>query len=276
MSATIDTDILSRIASHHRSLDLKNWVKGLPYERCAELSWVIAHLRTRFRDHLDYLDIGTGESPLPSYLYAATCWNITCLDKFDWVRKQLKFSRAVSGGQESGERFRVVQADLLQAGLPEKSFDIITCISVIEHFEGNSDTSAIQACARLLRRGGKLILTTLVNENHYREFFLNESVYGDRFEGRPVFYQRHYDNSSLQKRLLEPSGLMEKRRVYFGDYGFQCFEKVLQQPKLLRVLYAWNTPWLAKRYLTYRSYPVSRPDMRMNTASGLILVLEKT
>jgi hypothetical protein len=90
-----------------------------------------------------------------------------------------------------------------------------------------------------------------------------------------VFYQRHYDLRSLIERIIQPSGLFEAHRVYFGDYGFQCFEKILQQPKPLRALYTWCTPWLAIHHLSYRSYPVSRKEMRMNTASGLILVLEK-
>jgi len=41
------------------------------------------------------------------------------------------------------------------------------------------------------------------------------------------------------------------------------------------MLYLWATPWLAQRYLSYRSYPLSKENMRMNTASGIILVLEK-
>ena len=275
MDTTINEDVLKQIASHHRSLGVKYRLKGLPYERCAELSWVIDHLQPHFDEDLRYLDIGTGESPLPSFLGAHSRWDITCLDKCEWVKKQHAFSKVIEEQGSPAKRISVVEADLLQADLPAESFDIITCISVIEHFAGNSDSAAMKACARLLRPGGKLILTTLVNESHFAEFWLNETVYGDQFKDAAVFYQRHYDLKGLSERLILPSGLDEKRRVYFGDYGFQCFEKVLQQPKPLRALYAWNTPWLAKRYMSYRPYPVSRSDMRMNTASGLILVLEK-
>jgi SAM-dependent methyltransferase len=268
MEATINSSVLKRLSAHHRSLGLKYQIKGLPYERCAELTWVIQHLEPHFSKPLNYLDIGTGESPLPSFLLENTGWNITCLDKCEWVNTQRRFSRP-------GSRFQVLQADLLHSDLPEASFDLITCISVIEHFEGSTDTAAMRAMARLLTPGGRLILTTLINEPYYAEFYLQKTVYGDEFQGAPVFYQRHYDLKGVQERLVDPSGLLEKQRVYFGDYGFQCFERVLQQPKPVRALYAWNTPWFAKKYLSYREYPVSRKDMRMNTASGLILVLEK-
>ena len=274
MNTAINAAVLKQIASHHRSLSVKGWLKGLPYERCAELSWIIGYLEPRFQEDLRYLDIGSGESPLPTFLGVHSLWEITCLDKCAWVRKQYRFSDRTGGTGRPASRFRVIEKDLLEANLPAQSFDLITCISVIEHFEGSADTAAIRAAASLLRTGGRLILTTPVNERFFAEFYLNRAIYGAKFQGSPVFYQRHYDLKSLAERIIEPSGLVECHRVYFGDYGFQCFEKILQ-PRPLRVLYAWNTTLLAMRYLSYRPFPVSREGMRMNTASGLILVLEK-
>jgi 2-polyprenyl-3-methyl-5-hydroxy-6-metoxy-1,4-benzoquinol methylase len=275
MIANINTTVLNEITSHHRNLGMKFRLKGLGYERCAELSWVIDQLKPRFPEPLQYLDIGTGESPLPSFLAAHSRWEITCLDKCHWVQRQHRFSKKIESAGSQAGKFRVIEANLLEANLPSQSFDIITSISVIEHFEGSSDSAAMKETALLLRPGGRLILTTLVNEPFFAEFYLNRSVYGSAFRGSPVFYQRHYDVKSLEERLIRPSGLVEKQRVYFGDYGFQCFEKLQRNPKPLRMFYAWNMPSLAKRYLSYREYPVSRKDMRMNTSSGLILVLEK-
>jgi 2-polyprenyl-3-methyl-5-hydroxy-6-metoxy-1,4-benzoquinol methylase len=274
-SVMINTAVLKQISAHHRSLGLTFGLKSLPYERCAELSWVIEYLKPRFCEDLQYLDIGSGESPLPSFLHANSVWEITCLDKCHWVQKQYRFSANIHAATIPTKRFRVIEANLLEADLPDESFDLITCISVIEHFEGNSDSAAIKTAARLLRPGGRLILTTPVNESFFAEFYLEKPVYGVGFHDAPVFYQRHYDLATLSERIIEPTELMESQRVYFGDYDFQCFEKVLQQPKPLRALYAWTTPWLAKRYLSYRTYPVSRRDMRVNTASGVILLLEK-
>lgn len=275
MHATINTNVLKQIVSHRRHSGLKYWANPLGYERCAELSWVIDHLAPRFRQELRYLDVGTGESPLPTFFCAHTHWDITCVDKCPWVQKQHSFLRLLNRGAPPPNRFRVIEADLLKANVPAESFDLITSVSVIEHFEGGSDSEAMKAIARLLRPGGTLILTTLVNEHFFAEFYLKRTVYGVKYDGSPVFYQRHYDVKSIAERLIEPSGLIEEQRVYFGDYEFQCFETVLQWPKPLLLLCAWNKPWLAKTFLSYRSYPVSRKDMRMNTASGLILVLRK-
>lgn len=275
MDTAINASALEQIAAHQRRLGLKSRIKGLGYERCAELSWVIEYLRPSFKKPLRYLDIGTGESPLPTFLAIHTNWDITCLDKCPWVKKQNRFYEKTRTQRSSSKSISVIEADMLAEPLPKESLDVITCISVIEHFEGNSDTEAIKAMTRLLRPGGKLILTTLMNDRFFAEFYVKKTVYGTAFRNAPVFYQRHYDVKSVDERLVQPSGLRERERVYFGDYGFQCFEKVVQLPKPVRALYAWNMPMLAKRCLSYRAYPVSRKNMRMNTASGVILVLEK-
>jgi hypothetical protein len=119
-----------------------------------------------------------------------------------------------------------------------------------------------------------------MNEGHFKEHFVSEDVYGEEYRSEPVFYQRHYDVKAVQKRLIEPSGLREVERVYFGDYGFQFFERVLQRRlprplKPLRALYKWATPQFARRFLTYSDRPVSRADMATNTAAGVIVVLTK-
>jgi len=270
---TINSAVLSQLGSYYRRLGLKYMLRGLPYERCAELPWVIEYLQPHFGQQLRYLDIGSGESPLPTFLFQRSRWDITCLDKFRSVQRQNRFCDAA--GVTDRRRFRVMQADLLNTDMPDSAFDVITCISVIEHFEGRSDSRAMRIAAALLRPGGTMVLSTPVNEPYFAEFYVNRPTYGVPYSGTPVYYQRHYDVKGIAERLVEPSGLFEQHRVYFGEYGFQCFERILQLPKPVRALYAWNTPWLASRFLKYGPQPVSRKTMRTNTASGVIVVLKK-
>ena len=274
MSTRIDSVVLKDIARHHRACSFQSRLHGLAYERCAELAWVVRHLNPLFGEHLRYLDIGTGESPLPTFVLRHSQWQVTCLDKCHWVRTQYRFLPALNTNVSS-RRFQVVEGDLLQADLPDESFDVITMISVIEHFEGNSDSAAMRRVTRLLRPGGECVLTTPMNNPFFREFYVRKSVYGSHSRGKPVYYQRHYDVQQLAERIIRPSSLVEQQRVYFGDYGFQCFERILQRPKLLRAFYLWTAPWLASQFVSYEPHPVSRRDMRMNTASGVILVLQK-
>jgi len=252
-----------------------NLFKGLPYERCAELSYIIHEFRPVFNKNLEYLDIGSGKSPLPSFLLKNTEWNITCLDKYEWVDAQYGFAARVKSG-DIMQRLHIRKEDLLQASLPEETFDIITCISVIEHFEGDSDQRGMAAIGKYLKRGGICIITAPVNEENPKEYYLERSIYGAQYGGNPVFYQRHYDEKGIRERLIGPSGLIEKRRIYFGEYGYPFFEKILQiRPKILRVFCSWATHRFAKKFLSYSDVPIGKKSMPMNTAAGVILVMER-
>ena len=279
--ANINRTTLSEITGHFASLRFVNRLHGLNYERCAELPFVIDRLRPRFAESLSYLDIGSGgESPLPTYLLRESKWKIRCIDKFEWVRRQETYAERVIGSAARNGRFAVEVQDLLTGDLPRESFDVITNISVIEHFSGDSDAEAMARSAALLKPGGTYILTTLMNDGFFKEHFVQQDVYGEAYQTEPVFYQRHYDVAAVQRRLIAPSGLREVERVYFGDYGFQFFERVVQRRlpgalKPLRALYKWATPYFASRFLTYNDRPISRADMATNTASGVILVLTK-
>ncbi|MBN2475607.1 MAG: class I SAM-dependent methyltransferase [Pirellulales bacterium] len=273
----IDGAVLREIRKHDQRLGLRHRIKGLAYERCAEIPFIVQQLQGRFGQRLKHLDIGSGgDSPLPTFLLRHSNWDVSCVDKCDWVDWQHRHAQKVMRGKPYKDRFRVIREDFLATALPAESFDVITNISVVEHFEGHLDVEAMRASARLLRPGGVYILTTPVNEGHFREFYVGKNVYGDRYQGEPVFYQRHYDLKSLDQRVIHPSGLRERQRVFFGDYGFQCFENLFQKPpRLIRTLYRWAQPHFARRYLTYNEFPASRENMRTNTASGVIVIMEK-
>ena len=278
MIQRIDQRLLRDLAAHTRRLGVKRAFQSMGYERSGELPLIASRLEPLFDSKLRYLDIGSGDAVLPSYILRRSAWDVTCVDKFSWVQKQHELARRAmpEGGYE--QRFHVLESDFLATSLPEASFDVITNISVIEHFEGGEDSVAMEKSARLLRPGGLYILTTLMNEGHFKEFFVQNSVYGKRYQSKPVFFQRHYDVASLESRVLRPSGLVEKERLYFGDYGFQFCERFMVVPwpwKPLKLFYQWATPAFAARFISYRDYPVSRSDMHMYTASGVFVVLQR-
>lgn len=275
---SINSPFLRPIVQHYYRLGImRRFRHGFPYERCAELPYVLKKLEPLFHQTLRYLDIGSGgDSPLPTWLLANTNWDITCVDKFAWVQDQLVHAARVASADDVARRFHVVERDFLKHRLPERSFDVITNISTIEHFEGLSDSQAMAASAALLKPDGIYILSTPVNEGFYREIYVNRDVYGDRAgPSKAVYYQRHYDTDTIRSRLIAPSGLIERERIYFGDYGRQFFEelggsllhRIVNFPK------RFDFPKHALRYLSYSDKPVSRAHMKDNTASGVIVVL---
>jgi 2-polyprenyl-3-methyl-5-hydroxy-6-metoxy-1,4-benzoquinol methylase len=274
MKSGIDANILRQLHQHNRKLGFHRVLKSIGYERSAELSYVVGLLQDRFDRSLDLLDIGTGDSVLPSFFLVRTNWNICCVDKFSWVKKQSRYASMVA--PEKSRNLQVVERDFLDFQ-PDSLFDVISCISVIEHFEGDLDSRAMAKAATLLKPGGILIVTTPVNEGHSKNFFRAGKVYGAHSQGG-TFYQRHYDAASLRSRLIAPSGLAEVHRIYFGEFGFPFGEKFLF-PRLaknpFKVFYKWLAPYFAERFLSYSDSPIGKSDMPVDTASGVILVLRK-
>ncbi|MCC7487566.1 MAG: methyltransferase domain-containing protein [Burkholderiales bacterium] len=272
----IDTATLAELNSLNRRLGIKRNLKSIGYERSAELPYIIALLRDRFSEPLRLLDIGSGDSIWPTYLLCESKWDVTCLDRYDWVEEQRRYMRRLGVSAETAARLHVVKEDLFDFQT-EVPFDVITSISVVEHFSGASDTAAMRRSSAMLRSGGIYVLTTPVNDGHFREFYRRGEVYGAHGE-EETFYQRHYDVASLQSRLIAPSGLSEMRRVYFGEYGYPFGEKFIF-PRLrsnpLKVFYRWLSPAFARRFVSYSERPVSRAGMSVDTASGVILALTK-
>ena len=272
----IDSDVLAEFNSLNRRLGLKRLLKSIGYERSAELPYVVNALRTRFSRPLRCLDIGTGDSVLPMYLLTQSAWDITCVDKCEWVQVQHQYARRLALESSTLKRLHVVEDDLFE-DRPSAPFDVIISISVIEHFPRNLDSKAMHYSAEMLRDGGEYVLTTLVNEGYPREFSRQGEVYGNR-EKNGTFYQRHYDVASLEARLVRPSGLDEIGRVYFGEYGFPFGERFIF-PRLarnpLKLFYRWLSPYFAERFVTYSHRPASRHDMSVDTAAGVILMLKK-
>ena len=272
----INKVILSDLIKHNTRLGIKRVLKSLSYERAAELTYIYELINSRFKnDPLRILDVGTGDSILPSFLMKEGNVEITCLDRFNWVDVQNQYART-SVDEDQLSKHKVVKSDLFEFN-PVSLFDIITCISVIEHFPGDSDSKAMKHMASLLKPGGILIITTPVNEGYAKEFYRNEKVYGE-YEDGGTFYQRHYDVRGIDKRLIKPSGLREEERIYFGEYGYPFGQKFLF-PQLrknpFKILYKWASPLFARKYLTYSDSPVSNSTMSVDTASGIILVLTK-
>lgn len=84
-------------------------------------------------------------------------------------------------------------------------FDYIWSISVLEHIPIPDDIKVLMEIWRVLKRRGKLILTLPVMASGFEEY-RDENVYGLGQIGQEkegYFFQRWYDENSLQKRVLK-------------------------------------------------------------------------
>lgn len=105
------------------------------------------------------LDVGPGESPLPAVLRNCGC-QVTAVDNLsDYWRPGKR--RLVN------RHWHVVNDDIRRPATLRPGFDLISCISVIEHID--DATAAFRSMIDLLTPTGHLVLTCPYNEMRYVE-----------------------------------------------------------------------------------------------------------
>ena len=151
------------------------------------------------------LDVGTGKSALPALM--RTCGSIvTAIDNIEdyWP----------SGMRN--RHYHVLHNDITKPTISEK-FDVITCISVLEHISDHP--VAMQNMFSLLKPSGHLLLTCPYSKQNYIEnvYALPNSSYG---QDAPYICQS-YSSTELSRWLDENNGEMieqEYWQFWDGDY----------------------------------------------------------
>lgn len=132
-----------------------------------------------------------------------------------------------------------------------ESFDLITSISVVEHI--SEDRQAIQKMWALLKPGGRL-LVTVPCAAQTSEQFVDHNEYGVLEPDKTgfVFFQRFYDPTLLQERILSVTGPPNQMRV-FGEKVPGAFQKNAQQKRMEHFTRYpfWREPYMMGQEYTY-------------------------
>ena len=172
-------------------------------ERPIELSFLFNAIRELEPSRV--LDVGVGQSPLPALIRNCGC-TVVAIDNIKdyWP------------GGMINRHWLVQNEDIRCPTLPSNSFDLITCISVIEHIM--EPERAFRSMLDLLHPAGHLVLTTPYNEGRYVE-----DVYRlPGFTGNPGEPYRcsSYDRPTLERWLASTTATILKQeywRIWEGD-----------------------------------------------------------
>jgi 2-polyprenyl-3-methyl-5-hydroxy-6-metoxy-1,4-benzoquinol methylase len=120
---------------------------------------------------------------------------------------------------------------------PEKSFDAILLLHVIEHLQPTSVVGLLNECSRVLRDGGLLFLETPNQATLYNRLRLlfGKSIYSPIDEvilKNKVSHHREYTIEEL--KLLIKSSRLKIRNIYWSN--FHLYAK-REYPKLIRRFY---------------------------------------
>ena len=101
----------------------------------------------------EVLDVGSGTSAWP-HIMANCGFRVTAVDKIKGYWKGIFFNR----------HYYIINDDITKPKLT-RQFDLITCISVLEHIPNHK--AAVRGMLGLLKPGGYLVLTFPYNEEQY-------------------------------------------------------------------------------------------------------------
>jgi SAM-dependent methyltransferase len=123
------------------------------------------------------------------------------------------------------------------------SFDLVTCISVLEHIP--EDQAALRKMWALLRPGGRLILT-LPCMSEAMEQYISHNQYGVLAAGADgyTFWQRFYDRERLEAQVFSVTGAPVRIAV-FGEKTRGLFFRNATMKRLLGSRYPfWREPYM--------------------------------
>jgi SAM-dependent methyltransferase len=139
------------------------------------------------------------------------------------------------------------------ARLSPGSFELITCISVLEHIL--QDKTAVESMWALLTPGGKLLLT-LPCMSHPLEQYISHNPYGLLSPGDDgyTFWQRYYDLKRLESCIYSITGA-PLQMVIYGEKTRGLFFKNATMKRLLGHYYPfWREPFMmATEYQIFSS-----------------------
>jgi SAM-dependent methyltransferase len=197
-----------------------------------------------------YLDVSSPRL-MPLFLLKATpdataeLINPDCID--------LKETERLANALRLRSRCVFSNTTLADTQFSPASFDLITCLSVLEHIP--NDKAALEIMWSLLRPGGKLILT-LPCMSRPLEQYISQNPYGvlNPDDDGYTFWQRYYDREQLTISIYSVAGMPARMTVY-GEKKSGFFFRNATMKRLLGTYYPfWREPYMmATEYQKYSS-----------------------
>lgn len=234
------------ICWRHAKSVLRLLLEPCTYWRNVEIPAVLKYLQAKAGEKI--LDIGSPK--LPSLFIwnriRAEVWATDLLPYF--VDEYLHYKGRLQPN-DSSATYHIELQDARKLSYPDSSFDKVYAISVIEHIDDHGDSAAMREIARVLKPGGLCCLTVPAARHYLESTIAMELYYKKPIDGKPVFFQRHYDEEALRSRLIDPSGLELCTVEHFGERWIPYEELYWKLPRLIKIPISILSPVFSKLLL---------------------------
>jgi len=154
------------------------------------------------------LDVGCGQSILPSFIANHYHSSITLTDKIDVEKIQKDFFKASGSFKLTGyKKFTFKIEDATKLSFPDEMFDCTYAVSSIEHIPDDGDSKALNEMMRVTKKGGTVVFTVPFSYEYL------EQKIADHYQG----FERRYDLENLKNRLLNGIESSEKQLLFLNN-----------------------------------------------------------
>lgn len=157
------------------------------------------------------------------------------------------------------DRCRLHQVTTSAASFEVGAFEVITCLSVLEHIPDDAD--AIRRMWRWLAPGGRLLLSVPCAAEAYEEY-VSRDLYGvlaPRADGY-TFWQRLYDEAALQERLFAVTG-PPARAALFGERTAGLYYRHSRRRMADPRYPVWREPYMVGQEYRHFARPAELPGI---------------
>ncbi len=213
------------------------FLEGFYYFKWLEYPLVYNNLAFKAGDI--YLDVGSGKSIFPLFVLLKNNVIVHSIDDQSIIVDSLSYYNHIIQrmglGNIVGKRLFLHQAPegAVEFELPDDYFDKISCISVLEHIRDSGDSMMMKTISRILKKGGKAVISFPFNNGDYIEEDNPEGV---------GYFQRRYNISEIKRRIIEPANLRVQKVIYFGE-RYISFGRLYLRNKFSKI--KWLLPMLS-------------------------------
>lgn len=194
-----------------------------------------------------YLDVS---SPRLVFLMLLDREESLVADVINPIEGDLADSLALAKALGLDGRCRPRRSLIEEAGYQEGAFDLVTSISVIEHIP--DDRAAVAAMWRLLRPGGRLVVTVPCAPQACEEY-TNLDEYGlfESGDDGLVYWQRYYDEEMLAKSFWSVTGAPVRTAIYGEREAGNYDRNVVRKRTDPSYPYWWEPAMMGREYRRY-------------------------
>ena len=184
-------------------------LKGIEFFRCVENFWIFYALKHKLKGS-KVLDIGPWKSPLPVFMSHRYKSDVTVLDVEEGIKQQMYYAALLFQNITPSRIPLFSKQDEVNFELDDATFDVVTCVSTLEHFEGDLDKKIVNEIHRVLKPSGFLFITVPYGQLYH------ESMHY-------IWTEKRHNTESLSNLFDKDFNIVEQ--FYFKDEETLKFTK---------------------------------------------------